>query len=96
LIKTGNQLFVNPNYHSPIRLSYEVHHNGPRQSWDPIAVYYSIMGKRNLFNLSENGHVTVEENGKTVFTKDVHGKHNYIESLVSDDDVIEALDQLII
>lgn len=96
LIKTGHLLFSDPNYHSPIKLSYQVHSKGPRQSWDPIAVYYAIMGESDLFELSDYGHVTVLDNGQTIFKKDKMGKHQYISKLTSNQKVIDCLNELII
>lgn len=95
LIKTGHRLFSEPNYESPIKLAYWVHNNGPRQSWDPIAVYVSIRGAESLFSISETGTVTVDDSGKTLFKTGL-GNHQYLIHHINESNTIKSLDEYII
>lgn len=96
LIRTGHQLFSLEDYESPIKLSYEVHNNGPRQSWDPIAVYVAIRGERDLFKISSKGFVNVLNSGKTVFTPQRNGFHQYLSTHIDEKKTINVLNEYII
>lgn len=96
LIKTGNGMFVDESYDSPIKLSYVVHNNGPRQSWDPIAVYIAIRDPQSLFKISEAGQVSVLEDGKTVFEPCIKGQHHYLVDHINETKTIESLDRYIL
>lgn len=96
LIKTGHAMFSKPNYESPIKLSYEIHNNGPRQSWDPIAVYVAIKDPNSLFVVSDLGIVTVLDNGKTIFNKTEKGNQRYLLDHLDAIKTILCLDEYII
>ncbi|MDG0888972.1 nucleoside hydrolase [Paracholeplasma manati] len=95
LIKTGHRLFSEPNYESPIKLAYKVHNNGPRQSWDPIAVYVAVRGTKSLFHVSEQGKVIVHNDGRTLFTPN-QGNHQYLINHIDESKTIQCLDEYIL
>ncbi len=96
LIETGQSLFDTPNYDSPIKLSYQIHSNGPRYSWDPITIYYAVMGESELFNISAPGIVSIDQQGITSFTEDSSGKHRYVRHLNHKQTVIDILNGLML
>lgn len=96
LIKTGNTMFQKTEYESPIKLSYMVHNNGPRQSWDPIAVYVAIRTPESLFKVSSSGTVDILDNGKTVFSPEVNGRHTYLIDHLDEQTTIDRLDAYIL
>ena len=55
---------------------YFVHNQGPRQSWDPITVYYAITDS-DEFTLSPKGTVLCDDSGVTTFTLG-NGNHYYM------------------
>ncbi len=55
---------------------YYVHNKAPRQSWDPITVYYAIT-LSDEFTLSNSGTVLCDDSGVTTF-KEGEGNHYYM------------------
>ena len=99
-VLTGNRLRENPK--SPVFRAYEVfsrvnktHTCGEilRSSWDPICVYYAVLGENGLFSLSERGIVSVEANsGASFFTGDPGGRHRYIINAAPDIEIVAGLE----
>lgn len=94
MIKTGSKLFKK-GYNSPIRLSYEVHSAGLRESWDPITCYFAVRGECNLWSLSNFGSVLVNEEGVTIFKENKNGKHRVLLFKESENVVQEEIDKWI-
>ena len=71
----------NLNFHEPNPLveAYKVYKKMPydRPTWDLSAVLYAVEGAE-LFSLSENGTVTVDDQGKTWFESSPEGKHRFM------------------
>ena len=49
-----------------------------RPTWDLTAALYAVRPSRDYFGLSEPGGVTVDDDGRTVFTPAPDGKHRYL------------------
>ena len=50
-----------------------------RPTWDLTAALYAVRPSRGYFGLSEAGRVTVDEQGRTVFTETAGGRHRYLK-----------------
>ena len=55
-----------------------------RPTWDLTAVLYGVRAGRGYFGLSPEGQVTVDDDGRTVFTPEAGGKHRYLVLRASD------------
>lgn len=73
---------------------YYVHNKGPRQSWDPITVYYAITLSEE-FTLSNNGTVSCSDSGVTTFTEG-EGNHYYMLNNFDKKKVEEILEELMV
>jgi inosine-uridine nucleoside N-ribohydrolase len=60
-------------YRNYMRMPYD------RPTWDLTAALYAIRPARGYFGLSTPGRVTVDEQGRTVFTESAGGKHRYLK-----------------
>jgi inosine-uridine nucleoside N-ribohydrolase len=49
-----------------------------RPTWDPTSALYAVRPDRGYFGLSEPGRVTVDDQGKTIFTPSAGGPHRYL------------------
>jgi len=49
-----------------------------RPTWDLTAALYAVRPSRDYFGLSDPGRVTVDDDGRTVFTPAPDGKHRYL------------------
>lgn len=67
-----------PNH--PVADSYRAYRKMPydRPTWDPTSALYAVRPDRGYFSLSAPGRVTVEDDGRTVFTPDASGRHRYL------------------
>jgi len=98
---TGEQLRGNPK--SPVYRAYEVFTRANeavprgkllRSSWDPICVYFAVMGGDRLFTLSGYGTVTVDTvTGASGFTADTDGRHRFIRNTASDSEIAASLER---
>ena len=73
---------------------YWVHNHGPRQSWDPITVYYAITHSEE-FTLSNSGTVSCDDNGVTTFHEG-EGKHYYMLNNFDKKKVESILEELML
>ena len=71
---------------------YYVHNKGPRQSWDPITVYYAITHSAE-FNLSGSGKVLCSDEGVTTFVEG-DGNHYYMLNDFNKKKVEEILEEI--
>ncbi len=64
----------------PVAEAYRAYKMMPydRQTWDLTAALYAVRPAAGYFSLSEPGRVTVDDEGKTVFTPDANGNHRYL------------------
>jgi inosine-uridine nucleoside N-ribohydrolase len=95
-VKTFGNMVEEGDMKHPVTYAYHLFSNGPRESWDPLAVYYACLGTHDLFTLSEKGYVTVDENGHTLFHKHESGLHQYVKLKQSEDKIVNVLNQLMI
>ncbi len=64
----------------PVAEAYRAYMKMPydRQTWDLAAALYAVRPAAGFFSISEPGTVTVDDEGKTVFTPGVNGRHRYL------------------
>jgi inosine-uridine nucleoside N-ribohydrolase len=64
----------------PVADAYRAYKDMPydRPTWDPTAVMYAVRPDRGYFSLSAAGSVTVDAQGKTIFTPGPDGRHRYL------------------
>ena len=83
-------------YH-PLKDAYQFYRglDNSQPTYDLTSVLYAVRPNRDYFTLSQNGTVTVQDDGQTTFTADEKGKHRYM--IVNPGQIImvrEALVQL--
>ena len=66
-----------------------------RESWDPIAMHYAIVGGDGPYTASPTGRVVVESDGTTRFVADADGPHRYVSLAATPTAVAQALDALL-
>jgi inosine-uridine nucleoside N-ribohydrolase len=68
------------SYKHPLCVSYKMYDKMPydRPCWDLTSVLYAIEPEKNHFGLSEKGRIVIDSSGKSVFTPDPNGKHQYL------------------
>ena len=66
--------------HHPMVDAYKVYRPMPysRQTWDLTAVLYAMEPDGGYFGVSPEGVISIDENGRSVFTPMVGGKHRYL------------------
>jgi inosine-uridine nucleoside N-ribohydrolase len=66
--------------HHPVADSYRAYRKMPydRPTWDPTSALYAVRPERGYFSLSAPGRVTVDDEGRTVFTPAAEGRHRYL------------------
>jgi inosine-uridine nucleoside N-ribohydrolase len=64
----------------PVVDSYRAYKKMPydRPTWDPTSALYAVRPDSRYFGLSEPGRVTVDDQGKTIFTSAADGPHRYL------------------
>ena len=80
----------------PVREAYRLHENGKfiRNSWDPVTVYYAVMGTQGLWRHSEPCTVEVQDNGALSITEG--SNHRYLIQTAEDEQIVHILDELIV
>ena len=68
-ILTFSKLSTNYDSKNPVSIAYKVFENGPRHSWDPLTVLYSLVGDNEYF-MTKRGSINLSEKGRTFFTID--------------------------
>ena len=94
-VLTGGPLLERKDARDPVTVSSRIFQDRPRESWDPLTVYYAIYGTGELFSISENGRVTVEPSGKTVFDPTVPADHYYLRLNAPTKRCAEVIDQIL-
>jgi hypothetical protein len=71
-VLTGTSLIKSDLNDDPVRQAYIYYNHGkPRESWDPLTVYYAIYGLGDLFEYgSESGYCHVFPNGSNEWRQD--------------------------
>lgn len=77
-VLTGKSLLDNDNANNPVTVAYKLFQNKPRESWDLLTLWFAVFGADDLFDLSQEGTVTVDEQGHTAFNGNLKGNHYYI------------------
>jgi inosine-uridine nucleoside N-ribohydrolase len=91
------QAFFEPGHeNNPVAFAYTHYSNVARSSWDPLTVYYAIMGEDGLFHLSENGDLHFDDKGHTVFVPNPQGRSRYLKLAVSRKKAASVLDALLL
>lgn len=94
-VKTGGKLTAVGDMNHPVTYAYTTHGSKVRSSWDPITVLYAVRGLCDCWESSENGTVSVTDDGCTVFTPNSQGQHVYLQSKLSPDMVAARIDELL-
>lgn len=90
-IMTGRNFHSKPN---PVGLAYEVFPTQRlRDSWDPISLYYAVMGTDEIFVLSENGIVGIDDDGVSEFCARKDGNHRILLAAASKSLIEEKLEK---
>ena len=95
-VKMGAPLLVKKDLSNPVTFSYFHYGNAARESWDPIAVLYGIMGKDKYFSYSPLGKVFVRDSGETVFEASSFGHCRFLRLNVSPLEMTKTLDEIVI
>jgi inosine-uridine nucleoside N-ribohydrolase len=95
-VKSFGNLVAENDMNHPVTFAYHHFSKGPRESWDPLAVYYACLGEKDIFKLSEKGCVTVDETGHTHFHIKEDGLHQYVKLNRKEDEIVDILNQLIL
>lgn len=68
------------SYKNPMCVSYKIYEKMPydRQTWDLTSILYAIEPNSGYFELSVEGKITIDENGKSIFTPDIYHNHKYL------------------
>jgi inosine-uridine nucleoside N-ribohydrolase len=65
-----------------------------RPTWDLTSVLYAVRPDRGYFSLSAPGRVTVDDQGRTIFTPGAAGKHRYL--ILNDSQKVRTLEALVL
>ena len=87
-IVTGGPIIEAFGEDTPLSLSFRlfpgVLKKGGRPSWDPATTLYAVEGCAEFFTETPDGTVTVDDDGKTVYTADGMGKHRILHLKAQD------------
>ncbi len=77
--------------HHPVAEAYRLYEHMPydRPTWDLTSVLYAV--RPGIFGVSEPGHITVLDKGRTAFTPDPQGLHRYLTASQAQRDQALAL-----
>ena len=81
--------------HHPLADSYIAYNPPPhnRPTWDLTSVLQAVRPSRDYFGLSKPGHVTVADDGQTIFVEKEGGKHRYLT--LTPDQKIRVIETLV-
>lgn len=94
-VLTGASLLRGANPRNPVTAAYRIFQNRPRESWDPLTVWYALYGTGEFFTLSRRGTVQVTPDGRTVFEADPCGNHFYLCLAAPEERCAAAIDQML-
>ena len=95
-VLTGGPLLEQNDMEHPVTFAYRYFSGKARESWDPLTVYYAVMGAEPNMDLSPWGTVFVDDSGKTTFVPHKEGKHRYVTLKRSPEDVAKTIDAILI
>ena len=79
---TGGDVMRRYGEKTPLSLAFRLFPKaleaGGRHSWDPATVLYAVEGCREFFTESPRGRITVDGEGRTLFTRDERGSCRYL------------------
>ena len=81
----------------PVRESYRIRENGVfvRNSWDPVTVYYAVMGTQGLWRHSDPCTVALDMDDASLRIT-AGGIHRYLIQTGEDEQIVRTLDALIV
>ncbi len=81
----------------PVREAYRLYTNGSlrRQSWDLLTVLYAVLGDCDWIHAGEDGVISVQDDGATVFKACAGGRHSYTVNGVSNEKLAGYLNALL-
>ena len=91
-VLTGQSLFNQNNEKNPVTISYRIFQNKPRQSWDPLAIWFATFGKSDFFSISKEGKITIDDSGHTIYHDDEKCGHYYLKLNNSVDYISNKID----
>lgn len=95
-VLTGKSLLNQNNEKNPVTIAYRLFQNKPRYSWDPLTVWFAVLGKGNFFKLSKDGEVTIDDKGTTTHNPDSKKGHYYLMIDNSVDYISNKIDSTLI
>ena len=80
----------------PVRESYRLREKGAfvRNSWDPVTVYYAVMGTQDLWRHSDPCTIALNDDAGLRITEG--GLHRYLIQTSADEQIVRILDELIV
>lgn len=78
-VHTLGPLIAQKDMTNPITFAYVHFQNKPRESWDLLAIYYAVYHDMQMFSISENGTITIDEKGTTTFSNQKQSNHYYLK-----------------
>lgn len=95
-IKIGGTLLKQDDLTNPVTVAYKVFQNSPRESWDPLTVWFASLGEDEMFRKSKEGKITIDERGVTKFIETEKANHYYLELVGDSDEIVKKLDQTLV
>lgn len=94
---TGKGLMARAGDKNPVKKAYELFMKGTgRSSWDLITVLIAVRGLLKMWRLSENGQVSIDDTGCSLFEPKSKGPHCYVINSASLGEMEEYLENLLI
>ena len=95
-IKTGGSLLSQNNDKNPVTIAYKLFQNKPRQSWDLLTVWFATFGKDDFFSISQEGKISIDNNGVTTHNADIKAGHYYLSLNNSIDNIVKKIDSVLV
>lgn len=81
---------------NPVTVAYQIFQNAPRESWDLLTTWFASLGEDNIFKISEEGTINIDEKGVTTFDNFHKSNHYYLTIGENIDDIVNKIDQTLI
>ena len=95
-IKTGATLLKENNTDNPVTVAYQIFQNAPRESWDLLTTWFAIFGEDDMFKISEEGTINIDEKGVTAFDNYHKSNHYYLTIGENINEIINKIDQTLL
>ena len=101
--ETGEKIITGADFQDmcanhPVRLAYRLFNNGQdgvgRSSWDLTAVWMAINGPEPFFTLTEHYDVSIEDDGRTIYTPDPDGNVRFLLNKIPAEEIGRKIDEL--